>query len=109
MSFDHIVELHRLEDGNALRMVSKLSSGHDLITRKSQQSFGSKDRVETKGQMDGRDCITSLTNAVGKKRSKNFDKRKFCAAVKIMAKQSTTGSKLLYICLLYTSPSPRDS
>ena len=30
-----------------------------------QRSVGSKDRVETNGQTDGDDCITSLANAVG--------------------------------------------
>ena len=30
-----------------------------------QQSVGSEDRVETNGQTDGGDCITSHGNAVG--------------------------------------------
>ena len=31
-----------------------------------QWSVGSEDRVETNGQMEGGDCVTSLTNVVGK-------------------------------------------
>ena len=32
-----------------------------------QQSSGSEDRVETNGQTDGGECITSHANAVGNK------------------------------------------
>ena len=39
---------------------------HSLAKVQGQRSVGSEDRVETNGQMDGGDCITSLANAVGK-------------------------------------------
>ena len=36
-----------------------------------QRSVGSEDRVETNGQTDEGDCVTSLANAVGKKTELN--------------------------------------
>ena len=45
---------------------SPVSYCHDLLTCKSQQSIGSEDRVETNGQTDRGDRITSLANTVDK-------------------------------------------
>jgi len=36
-----------------------------------QRSIGSEDRVETNGQTDGGDCITSCANAVGNNNNYN--------------------------------------
>jgi len=45
-----------------------------------QRSVGSKDKVERNGQMDGYDCITSLTDVVIKKYA-FFQNKYFCQKV----------------------------
>ena len=46
-----------------LRSPVTVSYGHDLLTCKSSKSVSSE--VETNGQTDGGECITSHVNAVG--------------------------------------------
>jgi len=46
---------------------------HTRVKDQGQRSVGSKDRVETDGQTDGGDCITSSANAVGTSCYRNSD------------------------------------
>ena len=65
---------------------------YSLAKVQGQRSVGSENRVETNGQTDGADCITSLANAVGKDGREAW----FCTSIRLHVY-----SLFALICVVY--------